>query len=114
MTSPVLAELPSSFDPAVFLHSEINDPPLPIIPPSQSNSDDLEALQQLQEEATDAKNKQGIVIQHRAWKLAQVFRSEEDHPPGQLSRSFPFPNTVGRSDKVDHVQKKTLLITFSR
>ncbi|KAI9696237.1 MAG: hypothetical protein M1836_005790 [Candelina mexicana] len=77
MTSPPTDVFPPSFDPAVFLHSEIDTPSLPLIPPSHSNSDDLEALQQQQEEVIAAKTKQGIVIQHRAWKL-EAFRSDEE------------------------------------
>ncbi|KAI9711659.1 MAG: hypothetical protein M1812_007092 [Candelaria pacifica] len=79
MSSPLTTELPQSFDPAIFLHSEIDNPSLPLIPPSHSHSDDLEALQQQQEEVVAAKTEQGIVIQHRAWKLNEAFRSEEDY-----------------------------------
>ncbi|KAL4905187.1 hypothetical protein BDW74DRAFT_185257 [Aspergillus multicolor] len=58
----------SSFDPAILLHSE--DPDLP----SQSFSDEFEALNAVREEKT--RNK--VVIQHRAWNLSDIFRSDED------------------------------------
>lgn len=66
-TSPAF---PSSFDPAIHLHSED--------PPSESFSDDLEALDLRRLEQT----RNRIVIQHRAWNLSDVFRSDEDITPG--------------------------------
>ncbi|KAF2731314.1 hypothetical protein EJ04DRAFT_579205 [Polyplosphaeria fusca] len=68
--------IPSSFDPAIFLHSEPN--------PHQdatslSFSDDLDALQKYTDETRAHNNKAGVVIQHRAWVIAEAFRSEEDH-----------------------------------
>ncbi|KZF23489.1 hypothetical protein L228DRAFT_282212 [Xylona heveae TC161] len=71
---------PSSFDPAVHLHSEANDP-LPAIVHPSSEADRLEAIQLQREEAAAQKSRQGIVIQHRAWKLKDVFRSEDDYLP---------------------------------
>lgn len=71
------AGIPSSFDPAL-LFSEYDRPlnaPDPI-----SHSDDIEALQACIEEDKTKKNQQGVVIQHRAWNLADIFRSE-----GELS-----------------------------
>ncbi|KAI9672497.1 MAG: hypothetical protein M1817_003263 [Caeruleum heppii] len=68
------------FDPAVHLHS---DPALIQFSNSSAlhaGSDDLEAWHRQHQEATAAKNSQGIVIQHRAWPVSDVFRSEEDHP----------------------------------
>ena len=73
-----------SFDPAIALHSE----PDLIHLPSASDSDDLEALHLLQEEAIASRTRQGIVIQHRAWCTADVFRSEEDYPLGKLKNLF--------------------------
>jgi hypothetical protein len=64
--------VPSSFDPAIHLHSE------GIEPPSESFSDELEALHHQRLEKT--RNK--VVIQHRAWNLSDVFRSDEDITPG--------------------------------
>jgi chromosome transmission fidelity protein 18 len=63
-----------SFDPALFLHSE------PDLAPAALFSDDLAAIQLQIQETTTEKNREGIVIQHRAWKTNEVFRSEEDHP----------------------------------
>ncbi len=82
MTSPQIPQLPPSFDPAVFLHSDLESHSDPVILPSSCYLDDLEALQQQQEEVVAAKTKQGVVIQHRAWKLGEAFRSEEDYQLG--------------------------------
>lgn len=65
--------IPSSFDPAL-LHSElefIHNTDL-----SLSHSDELDAIQQCIAEDTAKKTRAGVVIQHRAWKVADVFRSE--------------------------------------
>ena len=52
----------SSFDPATNLHSQpIEEPTLP---PSDSNSDDFEALHLLQHELLQAKTRAAVVIQH--------------------------------------------------
>lgn len=66
----------SSFDPALHLHSE---EPATALPPSESFSDDLEAIHLQRLEQT--RNK--VVIQHRAWNLSDVFRSDDDIRPGQ-------------------------------
>lgn len=70
---------PSSFDPAIHLHSEAPEAINHQIP-SEAHDDQLEALAAQLRESTAAKNKAGIVIQHRAWKLPEVFRSEEEYP----------------------------------
>jgi chromosome transmission fidelity protein 18 len=67
--------IPSSFDPAL-LYSELELERLQNAPPSTSFSDDIEALQQCITEDTTKKNSEGVVIQHRAWNIADVFRSE--------------------------------------
>ncbi|CAI7578950.1 unnamed protein product [Penicillium pancosmium] len=67
-SSPIL----SSFDPACHLHSE--DLPITANPPSESFSDDLEAIHLARADLT--RNK--VVIQHRAWNLSDVFRSDDD------------------------------------
>lgn len=67
------AGIPSSFDPAL-LCSEYEL--LQDAPPSLSYSDDIDALQQCITEDTARKTKEGVVIQHRAWKLTEAFRSE--------------------------------------
>lgn len=68
----------SSFDPALHLHSEgiesTNDPQ------SESFSDDLEAIDLHRLEQT----RNRVVIQHRAWDISDVFRSEDDIRPGAL------------------------------
>lgn len=66
----------TSFDPAL-LYSEydlLGNAPSPF-----SHSDDLEALQTCIAEDKAKKNKESVVIQHRAWKLADIFRSEGEH-----------------------------------
>jgi chromosome transmission fidelity protein 18 len=65
--------IPSSFDPAL-LYSEFEH--IQDTPPSLSYSDDLDALQQCIADDKSKKSSAGIVIQHRAWKIADVFRSE--------------------------------------
>ncbi len=78
-SSPLLP--PSSFDPAVHLHSEANNP---VIRSSHADSDDLEALNLQAQEAIAQKTREGVVIQHRAWKLTETFRSDEDYNQGEL------------------------------
>lgn len=94
--------LPSSFDPAIFLHSELDTLPTP---PSDNHSDDLEALY-LQTEATKAqKNGAGVVIQHRAWKTLEIFRSEEDYLVSRFAvshaatRCFAYSSQSNRDPK---------------
>jgi chromosome transmission fidelity protein 18 len=65
--------IPSSFDPAL-LYSELDYPQ--DAPPSLSYSDDIDALQQCITEDANKKTSEGVVIQYRAWKLTDVFRSE--------------------------------------
>lgn len=67
------AGIPSSFDPAL-LFSEYDQ--AQNVPNSPSHSDDLAALQACIAEDRTKKNKDGVVIQHRAWNLADIFRSE--------------------------------------
>ncbi|KAJ5760038.1 hypothetical protein N7520_007194 [Penicillium odoratum] len=64
----------SSFDPALQLHSE---GPVTFNPPSESFSDDIEAIHQHRVEQT--RNK--VVIQHRSWDLSDIFRSDDDIRP---------------------------------
>ncbi|RHZ65952.1 putative sister chromatid cohesion factor (Chl12) [Aspergillus thermomutatus] len=74
-TSPPL--VPPSFDPAIHLHSEEQNPP------SETFSDDLEALNLQRQE----KIRKKVVIQHRAWNLSDVFRSDEDVRPDTPTRA---------------------------
>ncbi|KAJ5577697.1 uncharacterized protein N7459_006661 [Penicillium hispanicum] len=69
---PSSPDLLPSFDPALHLHSE--DPGNTINPTSESFSDDLEAIHLQRQEQT--RNK--VVIQHRAWNLSDVFRSDDE------------------------------------
>lgn len=68
----------SSFDPAIELHSE---PPDVLCAPV-SYSDDIEALESDRETSKVAKIRNKVVIQHRAWHLPQVFRSDDSCLPG--------------------------------
>lgn len=77
-SSPIL----SSFDPACHLHSE--EPTTLANPPSESFSDDLEAIHLARADLT--RNK--VVIQHRAWNLSDVFRSEDDLGPDTPTKSI--------------------------
>ena len=65
--------LPSSFDPAIHLHSE----PTEVACPPTEYSDDAEALNLVQEEYRVDKAEKGVVVQHRAWNLRDVFQSED-------------------------------------
>jgi chromosome transmission fidelity protein 18 len=76
--------IPSSFDPA-FLYSELELEHLQDAPPSLSFSDDLDALQQCITEDKAKKTSEGIVIQHRAWNVTDVFRSEGEAAIGTAS-----------------------------
>ena len=69
----------SSFDPAVHLHSEGE-----AAVEAYGASDDIEALNLHAQDITTEKNQKGIVIQHRAWKLNETFRSEDSDIVGIL------------------------------
>lgn len=86
MDSPSLPSLPSSFDPALEEHWEEHQHPAVL--PSSTNSDDFEALHLVHQETVAAKTKQGVVIQHRAWPLEEVFRSEDDRVLSETSRKL--------------------------
>lgn len=73
--------IPPTSDPALYDNWELEFAD-PIILPSATNSDEIEALYQVQEESITRKNKEGIVIQHRAWKIGEVFKSDLEHPEG--------------------------------
>ena len=76
MSLPFDVDALSSFDPAIHLHSEVHD---------ESNvpdSADLLELNRHLDQVKEQKTKHGVVIQHRAWKVQQAFRSEEDYPIG--------------------------------
>ncbi|CAI7646888.1 unnamed protein product [Penicillium glandicola] len=81
----------SSFDPALHLHSEGPDNPNP---PSESFSDDLEAIHLHRREQT----RNRVVIQHRAWDLSDVFRSEDDiRPLDTPTKKVTTPRPISRT-----------------
>ena len=63
----------SSFDPAIHLHPQVNETF------SSSNSADLLELNRHLEDVQEQKTKDGVVIQHRAWKVPQAFQSQDDY-----------------------------------
>jgi chromosome transmission fidelity protein 18 len=75
--------IPTSFDPAL-LYSDYDH--IQNAPNSLSHSDDLAALQACITEDKVKKTSEGVVIQHRAWNITDVFRSEGDHLVGTASR----------------------------
>ena len=83
MTWPSSPQVPSSFDPALHLHSESDAAELSDLPErTQTFSDDIEAELLQQRESVASKARQGIVVQHRRWQLQDAFRSDEDHQIG--------------------------------
>lgn len=76
--------IPTSFDPAIYLDSEPSLIPdtNSNAPASSSHSDEFDALQDCIQDDKAQKSKAGIVIQHRAWKTGEAFRSEEYHSVG--------------------------------
>jgi chromosome transmission fidelity protein 18 len=94
MDSASSPSLPFTSDPALYedWEEEVRIAPV-VLPSSSTYSDDLEALHLVQEETIARKNKEGVVIQHRAWPLAEVFRSEADHIEGATFHQ-PFKNHI--------------------
>ncbi|KAJ5134275.1 Chromosome transmission fidelity protein 18 [Penicillium atrosanguineum] len=82
----------SSFDPALHLHSEdLGNAPNP---PSESFSDDLDAIHFQRREQT----RNEVVIQHRAWNLSDVFRSDDDIRPDTPTKAFEAnPRNISRT-----------------
>ncbi|KAF1926926.1 chromosome transmission fidelity protein 18 [Didymella exigua CBS 183.55] len=91
------AGISSSFDPAL-LYSEYDQPQ--DAPNSISHSDDIEALQACIEEDKVKKYQGGVVIQHRAWKLADIFKSEGEH-------SFDTPLKHQTQRPIQHIRTET-------
>lgn len=75
-------DLPPTSDPALLQDWE--DSIDPLILPSINTSDEFEALHLLEEETRLRKNREKEVIQHRAWKVGEAFRSEADHIQGKV------------------------------
>jgi len=71
-----------------MIDTENPDQPV-ILPTSEEDlslpnfSDDLDALHELEAELALEKTRQGIVIQHRHGKVAEVFRSDDDKSFGR-------------------------------
>lgn len=77
--------LPTISDPPAYDDWELDNYNTGVLPIS-THSDELEALQSLQEETKAFKTQQRQVIQHRSWKLEEVFLSDQDYP---LGNNFP-------------------------
>lgn len=73
---------PSSFDPSLYLLSEPPDSVIDLEADPDSFSDDIEALRLQRLETAEENCRKGIVIQHRAWNLSDLFRSDDDIRPG--------------------------------
>jgi chromosome transmission fidelity protein 18 len=82
--------LPFSSDPALNQYWEEEEEEQALL--HTTFSDDIEALQLVQEEENKRKTKAGIVIQHRSWKTAEVFRSEAEYLQGNTSVKTPIYN----------------------
>lgn len=52
-------------------------------------SDDIAALYEQEAETRADNNRRGIVIQHRSWRLADAFRSEDDRSTCMSILSYP-------------------------
>lgn len=76
--------LPFTSDPALFNDWEEEQINPVVLSTSNPNSDDFEAWHLVQQETIARKNKAGEVIQHRAWPLTEVFRSEADYAEGSI------------------------------
>lgn len=72
MKSQSPSECLSSFDPAIHLHSEAPE----VASAHPVYSDDIEALNITAQELRAKNQKAGVVIQHRAWQIPEIFRSE--------------------------------------
>jgi chromosome transmission fidelity protein 18 len=76
MNVPSDYDIPTSFDPAVYLHSECYNVS------TNPDSADLLELNRHLDEVGQQKTTTGVVIQHRAWKAQRAFLSDEDYPIG--------------------------------
>ena len=81
MSTLSLPVISSPIDPTLHLHSEDAQDCVSERPECRY-SDDVEALNLQAAGAVAQKNKKGIVIQHRAWKLPDVFQSDDDYHLG--------------------------------
>jgi chromosome transmission fidelity protein 18 len=78
MNLPSDYDIPTSFDPAIHLHSECHNASV------NPDSADLLELNRHLDEVRQQKTRDGVVIQHRAWKAQQAFLSEEDYLTGKF------------------------------
>lgn len=96
--------LSSDFDPALYLHSELSNTLLRSEIEFTSFSDDIEALQQRRSEIAEENRRNGVVIQSRAWKLSDVFRSDDDSQPcasvADQSLSLDCIDNASNSDEI--------------
>lgn len=65
-----------------MLLEDREEPLDPVIRPSNTKSDEFEALHLIEEETRLRKNREKEVLQYRAWKVAEAFRSEADYIQG--------------------------------
>ena len=84
VSSPLL---PPTSDLALY-HDWHPSDPNPAVVPSSSYSDEIEAIYLTHRESIVKKNKDGQVIQHRAWKVGEAFRSDSDHLQGSITSQF--------------------------
>lgn len=84
MTSNPSSSLPSDIDPALLDDWCSTDE----VDLQSSNSDELEALHLVHVESRAKRNLDGQVIQHRAWKVDEAFRSDLDHCQGNWTYLF--------------------------
>ncbi|KAF1850600.1 chromosome transmission fidelity protein 18 [Cucurbitaria berberidis CBS 394.84] len=94
--------IPTSFDPALLSEFEI----LHDAPASLSYSDEIDAIQQCVTEEKAKKNRAGVVIQHRAWKITDIFRSEGEAPidtPLKQRTQWPVKHFRAGSSTESHI-----------
>ncbi|KAL1869245.1 Chromosome transmission fidelity protein 18 [Paecilomyces lecythidis] len=97
--------LPSSFDPALHLHSELPDLDPSNQCPSETFDDDIEALHLQRQENL----RKGNIIQHRAWNLSDVFRSDDDLRPDTPTK----PQTLRDTGELDFLIGSDLVLPSS-
>ncbi len=71
------SDIPFTSDPALLEDWKTTATNTPNVPPDSTS--DLEALHLLEAETTAKKTANRVVIQHRSWKVEDVFRSDIDH-----------------------------------
>lgn len=109
--------LPTTSDPPSYDDWELDSYNTVVLPPS-THSDELEALQLLQEETTAFKTQRRQVIQHRSWKLEEVFLSDQDYPLGRSARFqwmkqvlIPNSNTSAIPNHKEHSPYRPIVLT---